>query len=555
MLDIDTIDEEHLGRLAGMYAHGGFLFGTDLTKKQKKFRKWLKKHYFHEIQNLPEELRAYFAPEVSDGELISFLAACEERRACEYQHRLDPLLPLGEEVVAAVESILDEDYWPQVVEKNGRCALLVEDGEAYRRSLILQNAEGFYQLPDGGYLIDTPKIECMLDKYRISAELDGGSEQLSVSFSGAKVELESFNCVDSVIYWNDPWEYLEMLARQIIFKAEVPGNHCNEQESALVPLLREVNYICGALEEEPRLPLLKQMAQRYGFHKLEPLLTKAESEWKKPLRPVLRRLKVLLCQKEYEPLWREIFEKILASQQEYPRKTDVYCNPDDLKAVRQRVQHFMEQQGYSGIYPDYKKRIDIQGVRLAESYGQSYTVCKEKNVVSMIHCMETCESGEPAIHFLAGTAFLRKNEEKGDIYSCLFDAKGRRMFRAVRDYSLVYELGDEREPDRLERLATIAVKKSQLQKLTKEERAIPHAGPGVSNWTAFWLIFLLAGGFFGIFMTLAMMLVSVVALALFGEFREIPSFMATVPWWQCLAFCWVSFGASMGIVTIIAKRK
>lgn len=548
MFDLDNIEREHLSQLGGMYAHGGFLFGPDLMKKRKKFRKWVRKHYSHEISELPDGVQAYFAPTSDDVELIEFLAACQERCLHGIQHRLDPLLPLGEEVVAAVESILEADYWPRAVEKAGCCALLVEDGSAYRRSLILQNTEGFYQLPDGGYLIDTPKIERMLDKYRIMAELDEETEKLSVTFSDAKVEVESYNCVDAEIYWGDPWEYLQSLARQIIYKAELPGNHCNDQESALLPLLREVNYICGAGEENLTLPLLKQMAQRYGYSKLESLLTKAELDHK-----CVGRLKLLLRQKKYEPLWREVFDKICHSQKEYPKKVEACCDAYALQDARQRVQTFMELQGYTGTYPDYEKPFDIRGVRLVQTYDQSYFACCEKNAVSMIHCMETCESGVPAIHFLVGTAFLRKNEEKGDIYSCLFDAKGRGMFRLVRDISLVYEL--ERKPDHLERLAAIAVKKSQLKKLTKEEREIPHSGSIISNWMAFWWTFLLAGGFFGIFMTLGMMLVSVVVLTLFGEFREIPDFLVTVPWRQILAFCWVSFGASMGIVTILGKRK
>ncbi len=554
MLNLDTIEKEHLQLLGGMYTHGGFLFGEDLMKKRKKFHKWVRKHYSHEIQDFPEAVQAYFSPDADDGELITFLAACEEHCSQEFEHRLDPLLPLGEEVVSAVDSILSDEYWPRAVEKDGRCALLVEDGEAYRRSLILQNAEGFYKMPDGGYLIDTPKIERMLDKYRIMAELDEESEQLSVSFSGAKVEVESFNCVDSMVFWDDPWEYLEQLSGQIIFKAELPGNHCNQQEMELLPLLREVHYVCGAIEENPQLLLLKQMAQRYGYSKLEPLLTKAEAGWKDFRSSLFRRLKAALRQKKYEPLWREIFEKICQSQKEYTKKTEVCCDGNTLQNQRQRVQKFMESQGYTGTYPDFEKRFDIPGVRLMDVYGQSYTVFREKGAVSMIHCMETCESGEPTIHFLVGTAFLRKNEEVGDIYSCLFDAKGRRMFRMVRDYSLMYEL--EREPDQLELLAGIAVKKSQLKKLTKEEKALHYYSHlEESGWTTFWMISLFGGGFFGVFMTLGMMLVSAVMLTIFGEFHEIPSFFATVPWWQILAFCWVGFGVSMGIVTILGRRK
>lgn len=544
-MDISTIEFEHLRLLGGMYGHGRLLFGEDLTKKQKKFHKWVSKHYSGEISEFSDEVQAYFAPDADDGALITFLVDCDEQCKYAFEHRVDALLPLGEEVMSAVDSILGEDYWPKVEEKDGRCALVVDDGEVFRRTLILQNAEGFYKLPDGGFIIDIPKVERMVDKYRIMAELDEESEQLSVSFSGAEVKVESFNCVDSVIYWDDPWEYLQMLAGQIIDKAELPGKHCNERELALLPLLRDV---CLDREDELHLPLLKQMVQRYGFSKLEALLSKAEG------RKAVDGLKRQLRKKEYEPLWREIFDKICQSQKDYPKKVECYCNLNTLHGLRQRVQVFMESRGYIGTYPDFEKRFDIPGMRLMNVYGQSYTVCREKDAVSLIHCMETYESGEPAIHFLTGTAFLRKGEEKGDIYSCLFDAKGRRMFRKVRDYNLIWELGqEERKPNQLECLATIAIKKSQLKSLTREERNIPHSG--ISNWTTFWVVFLFAGGLFGIFMTLAMMLIAVVGLTIFGQFWEIPSFFATVPWWMVLAFCWIGFGAGMGIVTVLGNRK
>lgn len=537
MFNLENIEKEQLSQLGGMYAHGGFLFGFNLMKKRKKFHKWVNKHYSHEISEMPDVVRSYFAPDADDEELVSFLEACQEWCLLEAQYRLDPLLPLGEEVVSALAAILDENYWPRAVERDGCCTLVVEDCSSYCRSLILQNAEGFYRLPEGEYMIDTPKVEKMLDKYRIMAELDEETEQLSVSFSDAKVEVECYNCVDGEIFWDDPWEYLQSLARQIIFKSELPGNHCNEQEMELLPLLREVDAVCGALEEEPHYPLLTQMVRRYGYEELESLLTKGN--WKSRLR-----------KKKYEPLWREIFEKIRRSQKDYPKKGDGCSNAD---ALRKRVQQFMKQQGYTGTYPDFEKHFDISGVRILNSYGQRYFVFREKNALSMIHCMETCESGDLAIHFLVGTAFLRKNEDVGDIYTCLFAAKGRRMFRIIRDCSLLYEL--ERKPKQLEKLAAIAVKKSQLKKLSKEERSIPHSGPMISKWMEFWLMLLFAGGFFGIFMTLAMMLMSVGVLTLFGEFRQIPSFFASVPWHQILAFSWVGFGASMGITAVLSKGK
>ena len=66
---------------------------------------------------------------------------------------------------------------------------------------------------------------------------------------------------------------------------------------------------------------------------------------------------------------------------------------------------------------------------------------------------------------------------------------------------------------------------------------------------------LFGGGIFAVLMTLGMVLLSVVAIGLLDGFGELPQFLASVPWHYILLFCWLGFGLSMGIITVLAAKK
>ena len=68
-------------------------------------------------------------------------------------------------------------------------------------------------------------------------------------------------------------------------------------------------------------------------------------------------------------------------------------------------------------------------------------------------------------------------------------------------------------------------------------------------------IFLIAGGMFGIAMTLIMMLLCIIVTATFGLFSDIPEMLREIPWVLLLAIGWIGFGGAMGIVEVLVKRK
>jgi radical SAM protein with 4Fe4S-binding SPASM domain len=167
-------------------------------------------------------------------------------------------------------------------------------------------------------------------------------------------------------------------------------------------------------------PQLKALADQFGFDKLTRAFCKLEALPGKKRENACRRVKFLLCEQEYEPLWRQIFEKIKASQAQYPQKTDHCCYGELLNQKRSAIQKIMESHGFLGEYPNFQMRGPISGLHLESSYNQSYFVAGEKNVISHVHCIEGCDcDGSPVFQFLCGIEFLRKDEQPGDIYSCL----------------------------------------------------------------------------------------------------------------------------------------
>lgn len=557
-MDPKGMEQDDLGLLGGIFTQGQFLHGlvNSLTPvKKKKFRKWAQKHYRNEIMELSQDIQDHFAPSISDDAVLQFLADCHtemERRAEQKrQEFLDANAALPEDVGMALLAIYGRCELPPIDREGDCCTLLIDDMSAFRQELILKNVDGISEYIPGGYMMDVPKLERTLERYIFSAKPDG--EEMAVAFSQAETRVERYNCVDAVVYWDDPWGYLRVLADEICYKAEAVEGHCNALEKQLLPLLEEIRHLHGVWEEEPGYPELKALANDLGFVKITQALSRLELLRGKKRLPACRGLNALLCRQEYEPLWRVIFEKIRQSQAEYPLEAAVRCDAEVLQRKRKAVQKIMKNSGFSGVYPDFTMRGPISGLHLEGSYEQSYFVAGEKNVVSHIHCMEACSSeGEPVIQFLCGIEFLKKGEEGKDIYSCLFNAKGHRMFRWVKDFRLLGAPAEVRNMD--QHLAKIAVKKARLQRLTREEKKLCNVG-AAPGWSLFWAFLLIGGGIFGVLMTLGMLLLSVVAIGLLDGFGEVPRFLAIVPWHYILLFCWLGFGFSMGVITMLAMRK
>ncbi len=574
MFDISKISGEHISKLAGAYLHATFVFGADLLeaseKKQHKIRKWISNQYIELVKELPEDANI-FSKENSDKDVLLFLKECVdlgESIAEEKENKFElDFAVVNEAAKSALKKLLELEFWREIKAVGSDIKIITDDTPAFRRILTLKNVDAIPMGKEGHYCRNLGMVlQKEQNRFCFYGELEDPveetTESFALTFENADVEIEVYNSCNNMnmIFLENPWEFLCTISFAIGIKADLPGDYCNAKEKELLSLIKEI----VALEYWMELPEqelfsfgeLKRMTHKYGYNKAEIMLGKLET-----IKPgdnsfykTVEKLIAILCQKQCEPLWREIYNKIAQSQDEYPNKVDSLCDKELLMSVRNDIQTLMESKGYLGTYPDFVKDGVLNGIHLEHSYNMTYFVGMKKRAEYHIHCYESFEENDYLmIHFLCGTALLKKEEQKTDIYDCLFNAKGRRLFHTVQHYILL-QAEEDSEADNLETSVTIAVKKAECIRLNKAEQK-EFYGMVIPGWGMFWRVFLIGGGMFGIAMTLIMMLLSIITTAAFGMFADIPEMLKTMPWGQLLAIGWIGFGGAMGIVEVLAHRK
>ena len=243
-------------------------------------------------------------------------------------------------------------------------------------------------------------------------------------------------------------------------------------------------------------------------------------------------------------MWRELYELVADTQQGYTDEVITY-DQTKLNKIRAQIEKNFHNLGYEGKYPTFIKKGSIKGIRLEESYNQTYFVGVENNVEYIIECREFMQFGSLQIQFISGTALFLKDETITDIYSCCFDKKGRRLFKTF--------LCDVEEDKEIEQLVTIAAKKAECTKLSKQEKTLIGTDP--FSWQYFISTFIFAGGLFAVLMTAATFLILCLVDAIIFGFGDIPNMIKEMPWLLFFAISFVGFGGGMAIVDTMAKRK
>ena len=572
MIDISKIRGEYISKLAGAYLHATFVFGAEPVEaseaKQRKIRKWISNQYIELVHELPQEANI-FSIENSDKDVLLFLKECVDlgksiAKERENKFELD-FAVVDNAAKSALKKLLHLEFWPEMKAVDGDIKIITDDTPAFRRILTLKNADAVPMGKEGYYCQNLGMVlKKEQNRFCFYGELEDPVEELAtpfaLTFENAEAEIEVYNSCNNMTFWENPWDFMRTISFAIGMKADLPGDYCNAEEKELLPLIKEI----VALEYWMELPEqelfsfgeLKRLAHQYGYNNAENMLGKLET-----IKPgdntfykTVKKVIAILCQKQCEPLWREIYNKIAESQAEYPNKVDSLCDKELLVSVRNDIQTHMESKGYIGTYPDFVKDGVLNGIHLEHSYNMTYFVGMEKRAQYHIHCYESFEENDYlSIQFLCGAAFLKTDEQETDIYDCLFNAKGRRLFHTVHHY-IPLQPEEDAEPDNLETSVTIAVKKAECIKLTKEEQK-EYYGKLIPGWGMFWWVFLIGGGMFGVAMTLIAMLLCIITTAAFGLFADIPEMLKTMPWGLLFAIGWIGFGGAMGIVEVLAHRK
>lgn len=572
-VEVTEIEKRFLRRITGVYTHLQALYEPAPEEaseyKMRQYRRWLNKRYKKMLQSLPEDVRVHMADSVGDREFFTFMKACKEQLAVvidgEKQRFYLTASGLPYDARAALWKLAQGTNWPSVLRHGNDLEIAVDGTEAYRRRLFLKDVEG---IPEGAEEEWFAAIEMVLtkegDRYCLSGEVfDAMADDYraySLTFADAEVITEVYDAINSINLWDHPWNFLITAASGIVAKAYLPGAHCNDQELQMLPLLTEL----AALDDWDELPddfpftfpTLKALAAKHGCNTLVPLFDALGQQVPDSAEYTNQVQKIIsaLCDQSVEPLWREIFDEIYASQADYPDKAEECCPAPVLISTREAVQAQMRQLGFEGDYPNFVKEGPLQGVHLEDSYDTAYVLGPKARMVSRIRCIETVIDRELTVQFLCGTALLKDGEEAGDIYSCLFNAGGRRLFHHTEYSTLLYEPTFEYIPQDLILCVSVAAKKAQLQRLTKDEQHT-YSGMREASLRTFLTFLVVMGGMFGLAMTAVFMLFTMLVSFLIGGSDAMHSVLAVVPWGWVLLFCWLGYGGTMAIITTIAKRN
>ena len=580
-MDISKIDDKFIEIFALSYISAQSYFETEpvdaSAKMQKKIRKRIEKYYIPD-EDYPENVMQYIGKDVSDEDFLKFLKACN--KACCDQIELNitqkkqlfnqASVDFTEEVRDALWAKISEECFFAKVRKVGKDAQIdVGYNEGYKRTLTLVNVSGLPEESFDYLAFENGSLIKRGDEYILSGEAenhdDDSTTPFSIRFTDAKVDITLFQAGEQ-LFWETPWAHIQTIAAEILRKHFfLPGDYLNDREKELLPLITELGAISYWTfipdESNPAdFSQLKSYIVRFGFNELLPFFESLEknfSDGKKKGRIVYKLHSKLNAQK-YEPLWRELYNTISKTQEEYPTRAIVLCPTELLNETRSNIQKLMKSHGYSGTYPDFIKKGTTRGIHLAESYSTSYFVGAKKNVAYHIHCAEDFYNGHLSIDFLCGTEILRKDETAGDIYSCMFDAKGRRFFKTVlyESDSVNPDADEEYETQDLGQRVQIAVKKAELIKLTKEERKEIY--DDLPSWQSFLISIVctvVLGLLCSIAVTIGFMLIGIVLCLIFVVPQEIPSMFSEIPWLKFFLLSWGIAAVGIEILALIEMRK
>lgn len=533
-------------------------------REQKKICKWIYKYYLS--REAFGELFADSGKELSDTEFLGFAKQCldkiyglQEIEARDFEKNA---IRFDEETKKLFKSLLNyDDYGTQFLKDGNNLQLIISSSENCGYILTLKNASVF---PDNN-------LSCLFFKkftydeqdgqYHLIVKLENWDDETTtiqeITFSDAETQLVLCRAEASFGAY-PPWEYLSSYSTGI-FNKYAYGKPLNEKETVLIPLLAEITKITWFATvpekfDNPDLPLLKKYFKEFNCDKPLKILEKIEQFYYSPKKDSLyKKLAAVLSEKKYEPLWRKLFTLISDSQSEYPQMTDMICNEIKLNHVRESIQQLMHDRGYSGNYPDFIKRGEIRGFHCVSSYEMPYLVGAEKNVVYHIHCNERFLANDLSIEFLCGTEMLKDCEQQGDIYSCMFNANGRRLFTEI-SLNIENIKQEDFSYDELNDFVNIAVKKAELQKLTKEEKE----KATILTAPLLLIVFLglLAYGLpFGIIMTIGMMLLTVIITLISGDVVLLPDLLSDSIWGQIFFGSMLVYGLVMGVFTLWSCKK
>ena len=445
-----------------------------------------------------------------------------------------------EEKTAALESLVESTLFPDWEEKDGGMEIELINIFSVYRKMLLTNCSAGAELYKYEILGGTLSYSESKKQYTLALETKEEGKYYLRFNDIVFTESRCYNIVSAQYYLGNPWTHLVHIAFGLCVKAHYTPDLLNQKEKDILPLLQELKQI-AVIDKDCKyeFPLLLDSVEKLGYNELKKRFDKVKTARIKEI--ALAELTNVLSFIKYKPLWDEIYNAVKESQSEY----EPYILTD--RSHEKVIDAVMKERGFCGAYPDYVKVSATKGIINESSYGEIYTITKEKNAVCRVRCQEIGDDdGEKQIVFLCGTAFLKEGTpaEDADIYYCAFNAKGKALLNTVEC--------DMESKDEIKKCALIAAKRAERIKLTKAEKQHQKSN-APSFLSSFLPMFILGGGFFSIASTLISLIIVVITSLAAGE--SVGEFLRDIPWLFIVLFTWIGFGGAMGIITALSNRK
>jgi hypothetical protein len=497
-------------------------------KSERKYRRLLKDNL--KLLGLMDEYGYLVSPETPVEESRHFLQRATDQYFARLEEGKTEFLRIAEEAGVPCKDA-EYVYWEILsFRQEGEDVLIDVFGVATYRNIVLHNAH-----IDGPFVSLNDYVELSKTEEGYLLEiLEAGSEPFSVSFSHAERRCLARHAAGAADYFDTPWGFLTQYARGIA--EHIREGIANERELVLRDV---VEYFSN--EQVKQIPeAFLELAHRHGA---ECAVEKYADKRQKLFRE--------LSKQKYEPMWRELYEVFEASQEGLPQEWELYATPERFEEHKKIVTEQMHAHGFEGEYPHFCKRAPLRRLILRNPFGLAF----EKYASYHIYCRAAWQRGEMSISekYLCGTVFRKSAEEKTDIWSCLFNRRGKTNFETVFTYSHNH---DNVEQERA-LIASAAVKCAELKPLTRKERGFKQ-GLNKPLWLLLfggWIMGLLFGLGFLLLFTFVPLLVSLIFTGSFEVFVEL--FQTTPPWtwWVIGGVPCVLLGLELTIIKWIRERE
>lgn len=440
----------------------------------------------------------------------------EENQPTSYSETMKVLSEFSEDVQTAFDHY---SYGNLFMSCKNNDLVLFSLEDSVIEKIVLENAVFDFKL-SGSY--DGINKAICLDCYSMTKEdniyvltlQDPDEKEFIIRFTSAHTETSVIREEIFINHINNnPWSALSNCALQIAFR---DASLKNEKETALTPLLSFVAFLFLSPyvfmfadgKTEPIIDgaqMFFEICEKLEFCELlkykDKFIKYIKKGQNKQAKMFVTNFNTKLRSVKYKPIYDKIKLFITESQQSYPSLSELFTDKDaHSAAITARMRYY----GYKGEYPEFYKDGRLEKTKFVNSNMQTYIITAKTPIRSFIRFYEAAisvvdEKPSPCFYILAATHAKRKKEEfAADASTCLFYDNGH-LYSDCISY-----IDDENNAD-IEALIDMAIKKAEIQKITKEEKNLVFSNSKIPSIVFLFILFF-GGLFFGFLFTLFMML-------------------------------------------------